>query len=498
MSADRPIDDDPDAAALDARAIAVIGLDCRVPGASDAATFWRLLCAGRDAVVRWPAPAGFVRAHGALAGVARFDAARFGLSPADAAALDPQQRLLLLSAWRALEDAGLAVPRRAADAGPRIGVFVAGGLSPYGLAQLQAHADDPEADPVQLDAVGALPDHLAPRLAHHLGLRGPALGVQATCAGGLAAVHQAVWALRHGLCDVALAGGVRVATPFDRPLRWRAGGPLSPSGRCRPFDAEAEGIVGGSGVGVVVLRPLDAAQAHGDPIRAVIRGIALTQDGGVGAGYRAPAADGQVDAYRAALADAGLAPSAIDVVETHGAGTPVGDAVELAALAAVYGRDPSRRAAPLVLGGVKSNLGHLDAAAGIVGLIKTALMLERAHVPPTLHHAAPRAELADLPFAVGVAGRDWPMRDAHASSPSPRRAAVTAIGLGGTNVHAVLTSPPPSLTHPASGAPALVPVSAISEAACAAAARRIGAHLARRPAALDAIAQTLQDGRRPA
>ncbi|MFF4414583.1 beta-ketoacyl synthase N-terminal-like domain-containing protein [Streptosporangium sp. NPDC001559] len=416
-------------------AVAIIGMSGRFPGASDLAAFWANLCDGvcsitdfseeelRDAGVgeeelRNPA---YVPSKGYLAGADRFEAELFGFNPAEAVALDPQHRQLLETAWSALEDAGHD-PRRPPR---RTGVYVGGGLSEHMIA---AHADPGLAARYGAMHLRVMTDRefLAGWISYRLGLDGPSLTVQTACATSLTAVHLAAQALLLGECDTALAGGVSIDSVRRRGYLYRSGGIFSPDGRCRPFDEKAAGTVPGNGVGLVVLRRLEDAAADGDPIRAVIRGSAITNDGSAKVGFTAPSVDRQAAAIVEAWAAAGLDPAQAHYLETHGTATELGDRIEIASASAAFAG-----AGHCLIGSVKSNLGHLDTAAGVAGLIKTVLMLENRTLVPSANVIRPHPDLRlqASPFDLVTAVSPW------TSSRGTRRAGITSVGIGGTNVH---------------------------------------------------------------
>ncbi|HEX6373717.1 MAG TPA: type I polyketide synthase [Longimicrobium sp.] len=479
--------------------LAVVGMSGRFPGAADVAALWRNLRDGVDAVsaltdedLRRAGVPGelradprYVRAEGVLEGADLFDAGFFGLSAREAAMLDPQQRIFLECAWHALEDAGHDPARFAG----RVGVYAGAGAGGY-LAQLLA---DPrrarELDPTALRLANDR-DFLPARVSYKLGLQGPSVNVQTACSTSLVAVHLACQALLSGDCDMALAGGVTVAIPQGAGYLYRPGSVRSPEGRCRAFDADAAGLVSGSGAGVVVLRRLDDALADGDTVRAVVLGSAVGNDGAQRIGFTAPCVPGQAAVLRAALAAAGVPPDSIGYVEAHGTGTELGDPIEVAALCEAYG---PRAPGSCALGSVKTNLGHLDAAAGVTGLIKTVLSLQHGELVPSLHFRRPnpRIDFGRNPFQVVTALRPW------TRSGVPRRAGVSAFGLGGTNAHVVLEEAPAG--EPASPGREwqLLTVSARTPAALEAAASALAAHLRAHPAPpLADVAYTHAVGRR--
>ncbi|MEU8238199.1 type I polyketide synthase [Actinoplanes missouriensis] len=431
-----------------AEPIAIVGIGCRFPGGADTpAAFWDLLCAGVDATRELPADRWEVGKFydpadtklgkmstfrgGFLDRVDGFDAHFFGISPREAVWLDPQQRLLLACAWEAMEDGGL-VPEHLA--GSDTGVFIGGFTLDYQLLQnygvysryeLQSHS-----------ATGMMMTMLANRLSYTFDLRGPSLTVDTACSGSLVAVHLAAQAIRNGECSVALAGGVNVMIAPNMTIAESKGGFLSPDGRCKTFDASANGYARGEGAGVVVLKPMSAALRDGDPIYALVTGSAVSQDGHTN-GITVPNGDAQEAAMRTAYRRAGVAPHQVRYVEAHGTGTPVGDPIEASAIGRVMseGRDPGDR---VRLGSVKTNIGHLEAAAGVAGLIKTALALKHGRIPGQLHFTDPNPAIAfdRLQLSVQTGLGDWP------EGPGPRYAGVNSFGFGGTNAHVVLQEPP--------------------------------------------------------
>lgn len=485
----------------DGLGIAIVGMAGRLPGAADLDAFWAALVAGEEGLTRWSArqladagvPAevrddpAYVPVVGALERPARFDAEFFGYTPAEAELTDPQQRLLLETAWHALEDAGYA-PQRLAG---RVGVFVGGSTTGYRSQRIDADPQRRRATlPVQA-AVSTDLDMLALRVAYKLDLRGPAVTVQTACSSSLVAVHLAGQSLLLRECDVALAGGAAVRLLEPQGYRYDEGGILSPDGRCRPFDEAATGTVVGDGVAVVALKRLDDALRDGDHVYAVIRGSAVNNDGAAKAGFTAPSPHGQAEVIAEALAVAGVDPATVQYVEGHGTATPLGDPIEVRALTEVFGRG----AAPgsCLLGSVKGNVGHLDTAAGVVGLIKAALAIKHRHIPPTLHYrtANPATGLPGSPFRVSAAGEPWP------AAPHPPRAGVSSFGIGGTNVHVVLEAPPAQGDRVAPEQDRQVlAVSARSAAALDAACARLADRLeADAGLCLADVAHTLQTGR---
>ncbi|MCH9648390.1 MAG: amino acid adenylation domain-containing protein [Deltaproteobacteria bacterium] len=487
-----------------ASAIAVVGLAGRFPEAQDLGQFWSQLCAGTESLrffdrqelqeagvegelLDHPSfvPAGFL-----LDGVDRFDASFFGYSPREAQLLDPQQRLFLECSWQAMENAGYD-PERVP--GP-VGVFGGASLSTY-LLRLAAH-------PTLAASLGAweaglanAPDFVATRVAYKLNLDGPAYTVATACSTSLVAVHLACQSLLSYESDMALAGGCSVRVPHRGGYLYEESGITSPDGHTRPFDAAGRGTVFGSGAGIVVLRRLEEALEDGDRILAVIRGSATNNDGAHKVGFTAPSLQKQSAVVAEALANAGVPAASIGYVEAHGTGTELGDPIEVAALTAAY-RAETPESQFCALGSVKSNVGHLDAAAGAAGLIKTVLSLHHGQIPPSLNFETPNPEIdfAASPFFVNTELRPWERGEV------PRRAGVSSFGFGGTNAHLVLEEAPP---QPASGPSRgfqLLVLSAKTEAATSVAAERLASFVEgdaqegeSRP--LADVAFTLQQGR---
>jgi amino acid adenylation domain-containing protein len=479
--------------------VAVVGMAGRFPGADDIHAFWRnlregvesvsfftreqLLADGADpAVVDRP---DFVPAKGELRGADELDAALFNLTPRDASVLDPQHRVLLECAWSALEHAGYDPARVEGN----VGVFAGSSGSTYarGLA-----ATPEVVNAVGLDRISLWndKDQLAGGISYRMNLRGPSLSVQTACSSSLVAVHLACQSLLNCECDIALAGGVSVQVPLRRGYVYAPDGVLSPDGHCRAFDAAARGTVSGNGAGLVALKRLDDALADGDTIHAVIRGSAINNDGAQKIGYTAPSVAGQARVLSEAMSVAGVDASTVQYVETHGTGTPLGDAIELKAMSQVFSRagDGHRCA----IGSVKSNMGHLDAAAGIAGLLKTVLAISHAEMPPSLNCTVPHPEIeaAGGRVFVNTALRPWERNG------TPRRAGVSSFGLGGTNAHLVLEEAPAADESGRSRAEQLLVLSARTPTALADAAGTLADWIERESPALADAAFTLQAGRR--
>ncbi|QXV57741.1 type I polyketide synthase [Amycolatopsis sp. TNS106] len=469
--------------------IAIVGLGCRLPGGADSPErYWRLLEAGRDGIrdvpeERWEIPA----RGGFLGDIAGFDAEFFGITPGEAEAMDPQQRMLLEVAWAALEHAGIPPSTLR---GSRTGVFVGLSAGEYGHLTM--------ADPATVDvwsATGAATSIAANRLSYFFDLRGPSLTVDTACSSSLVAVHQAVQSLRRGECGTALVAGVNLLLSPAVTASFQRAGVLAPDGYCKPFDAAADGIVRGEGCGVIVLRPLKAARRAGDRVLAVIRGSAINSDGRSN-GLVAPSPGAQAGLLRDAYAAAGVEPSCVDYVEAHGTGTEVGDPIEAGALGEVLGagREPDR---PLLIGSVKGNLGHLEGAAGMAGLIKVVLALVHRRLPPTPRHQepSPHVDFAALGLRVVDTATDWPRYT------DVVRAGVSAFGFGGTNAHVVLEEWPAASFAPRgteTGRPRIFALSARSAEVLRARAADLADWLedpAHRSVPLDAVAATLARSR---
>ncbi|TDD20286.1 non-ribosomal peptide synthetase/type I polyketide synthase [Nonomuraea diastatica] len=418
--------------------IAVIGVGLRFPGATTPDEFWENLRAGRDCTTGFgdrprPDASPVVAVGGVLDDVESFDPGFFGMSPQEAALTHPAHRLFLECSYRALESAGYADRRD----GIRVAVLAGQGMTLLDY-QSPAHGGDVDLADAMGAAIGRQGDFLASRVSYRLGLSGPAIGVQTACSTSLVAVHLAVQALREGEADLALAGAAAIHLPQDAGYVHHPESVLSPSGVCRPFDAAADGTVPGNGVGVVLLKPLDAALADGDAILAVISGTAVNNDGARKAGFTAPSVQGQVDVIRTALRRARSRAEDLSYVEAHGTGTPVGDPIEFSALRQALRPDP-RAGRPCVVGSVKSSVGHLDTCSGIAGLIKVVLMLRHRRLVPTrnLRHPNPALGLGALVLADAECDSPWTREDG-----APLRAGVNSLGVGGTNAFVVVEEPP--------------------------------------------------------
>ncbi|WP_412077691.1 type I polyketide synthase [Streptomyces xanthophaeus] len=481
---------DTDTAADLSGAIAVVGMACRYPGAADVREFWDMLRGGVEGITRFDVEdliargadpdlvrrPEFVPAKGVLEGSRNFDWQFFRYNRADAGHIDPQQRVFLECASTAIDDAGIDPGRFSG----RIGVYAGSDRTPLDAGD--------DMSPL-LRVVSHEKDFVATRVSYKLGLRGPAVTVQTACSTSLTAIHMAAQALRGGECDAALAGGVAVSPPGEWGYLHEQGSILSPDGHCRPFDAKAGGTIPSEGVGVVVLKRLADALRDGDRIAAVIRGSALNNDGSDKLGFTAPSIPGQSEVIRHAHQVSEVTPRQIHYVECHGTATPMGDPVEVAALAEAFG--PGHGEATTWLGAVKSNIGHTSAAAGVAGFIKTVLMLEHRELVPTLHFTSPNPllDLHSSPFEVCTETRPWPA----GGTPT---AAVSAFGVGGTNAHVVLQAAPEREQTTEGPGPRVLTLSAASPEALGRLRQDLAGRLEGADApALDATARTLA-GRR--
>ncbi|MEV8541111.1 amino acid adenylation domain-containing protein [Streptomyces sp. NPDC051572] len=460
--------------------IAVIGLAVRLPGAPDLAAFWDLVVSGRRGIEHFPTTDGRVGARSQLAGMLAFDPGRFTISPHEARLMDPQQRQLLMNCVEALAHAGIADPT-----GHRVGLLAACGENTYFQRMLRETESAELPDTFRL-ALHHEKDFLATKAAYHLGLTGPAFTVQSACSSSLVGVHVAAGLLRQGDADVMLVGGVLVDTELTDGYTYRPQHIFSPDGHCRPFSADAAGTVGASGTGVVVLKPLAAARRDGDTVYAVITGSGINNDGSDKLSYSAPALAGQRAAIRTALHRSGRSGTDLGYVEAHGTGTRLGDPVEAAALRQAYGLADDARVA---LSSVKSQVGHLGAAAGVVGMVRAVLAVHHGIVPPTADFDRLNPEIEDGPFRIPVAAEPWPQG-------GPRVAAVSSFGIGGTNAHLLLEQPDAAqVAHTAHGLVPCLVLSGSSEAAVRADGRRIAAYLRARPDTYPQVLRHLQAGR---
>lgn len=430
----------------DCEPVAVIGYACHFPESPDGETFWQNLLEGRECSRRFTREEllavgldaaiiddpHYVNIGTVLDNADCFDAALFGYSRQEAESMDPQQRLFLQAVWHALEHAGYApgaVPHKT-------GVFASSRMSTYPGREALNVTEVAQVKGLQ-SLMGNDKDYIATRAAYKLNLHGPALSVQTACSSSLVAVHLACESLRAGESDMAVAGGVALSFPQQAGYRYQPGMIFSPDGHCRPFDASAEGTWAGNGLGCVVLRRLRDALLSGDPIISVILSSAVNNDGNRKVGYTAPSVAGQQAVIEEALMLAAIDDRQVGYIETHGTGTPLGDAIEIEALRNVYAPRPQDQRC--ALGSVKSNMGHLDTAAGIAGLLKTVLAVSRGQIPPLLnfHTPNPALKLEESPFTIPVSAQAW--------QDEMRYAGVSSFGIGGTNCHMIVASLPDAL-----------------------------------------------------
>ena len=482
--------------------LAIIGMAGRFPQAQNLDEFWEKLRSGTELIsffsdeelladgvdTQLLKNPNFVKAGGVMEGIELFDAHFFGYTPREAEVLDPQQRHFLECSWEALENAGYDPDRYSGS----IGVFAGCSISNYFLQNLISH-------PQLLDAMGNFQlgilndkDYLATRVSYKLNLRGPSISIQTACSTSLVAIHQACQSVLNGECEMALAGGVSISLLRKLGYLYQEGGIVSPDGHCRAFDAAAQGMVGGNGVGVVLIKRLAEALSDGDNILAVIKGSAVNNDGSLKIGYTAPSIDGQANVIAEAQAVAGVDAGRITYVETHGTGTNLGDPIEVTALTKAF-RATTDRKGFCGIGSVKTNMGHLDAAAGVAGFIKTVLSLQHKFLAPSLHFQTPnpRIDFENSPFYVVAKPTEW------GGGSVPRRAAVSSFGIGGTNAHAILEEAPVVKASSESRPWQLLLLSAKTLGALETATSNLVAHLKKEPQInLADVAFTLQVGRK--
>ncbi|MCG8620153.1 MAG: amino acid adenylation domain-containing protein, partial [Desulfobacterales bacterium] len=483
-----------------AKDIAIVGMAGRFPGAQDVNRFWENLTAGVESISfftdRELLDAGvdpemlehpdYVRAGGVIPDIDMFDAAFFDFSPKEASVTDPQNRLFLECAWEALETAGYN-PR---NCGMRVGVYAGKSMDSYFLENLYGNPDILKTAGGYQLSISNGAEFLATQASYKLDLTGPSIGVQTACSTSLVAVHMAVQSILAGECDMALAGGASVAPAQTRGYLYQKDMIASPDGHCRAFDADARGTVRGNGVGVVVLKRLADAVADGDTIYAVIKGSAVNNDGRGKIGFTAPSIEGQASVIADAQAAAGIAPETLRFIEAHGTGTNLGDPVEIAALTRAF-RNTSDKTGFCAVGSLKTNIGHLDAAAGVAGLIKTVLSLHHRKLPPSLHYKTPNP---DIDFA----GSPFYVNDKldTLNDETPLRAGVSSFGIGGTNAHMVLEEAPQAGNSPAPRDVSLLMLSAKTENALDTMIENLAVYLEQHPDInLPDVAYTLCVGR---
>jgi amino acid adenylation domain-containing protein len=487
-------------------AVAIIGMSCRFPGAESVDEYWQNLKAGAESITVFSdaellaagikpetvADPNYVKARGLIKDPELFDAAFFGISPREAELMDPQQRLFLESCWHAMESAGQVPSKIEGSVGVWGGMSTGMTNNTYLLSNLHANNSSLDAADVLPTMLGNENDYLTTRVSYKLNLRGPSINVQSACSTSLVAAAQAFQSLMTYGCDMALAGGVSVSFPQKDGYMHQEGDIGSPDGHCRPFDENARGTVFSNGVGVVLMKRLEDALADDDYIYAVIRGVALNNDGSSKVSFAAPSVDGQAEVIAMAQAIAEVEPSTVSYIETHGTGTALGDPIEFAGLVKAFG-DDSKNTGYCGLGSVKSNFGHLDSAAGVAALIKTALCLHHKTLVPTLHFNKPNPgiDLNNSPFYVCRDTKAWD------SAPLPRRAGVSGFGIGGTNAHLVLEEAPERRSEPKNDAAELLLLSAKTEVALKQAAANLAAYLqdSKQPPSLADVSHTLATGR---
>ena len=487
---------------LEGTEIAIIGMAGRFPGANNIYEFWSNLTNGIESISFFrddeinltgldPALLNdphYVKAAGVLDEVENFDADFFGFYPREAEILDPQQRVFLECAWEALEDAGYDPETYPGW----IGVYAGSAMSTYLIYHLIANRDILETVHGFQLTISSDKDFLPTRVSYKLNLRGPSVNVQTACSTSLVATHLACQSLINYQCDMALAGGVSIRLPLKQGYLYQEGGINSPDGHCRAFDENAQGTVSGSGAGVVVLKRLVDAITDRDHIYAVIKGSAINNDGSMKVGYTAPSIEGQAEVIAMAQAVSNVDPDTISYIEAHGTGTSLGDPIELSALTQVF-RTSTERKQFCAIGSLKTNVGHLDAAAGVTGVIKTALALKQKQIPPSINFLKPnpKIDFENSPFFVNTELRDWE------AGKIPRRAGVSSFGIGGTNAHAILEEVPFEDKFRQSRTCQMLMISARSENALEQASIRLGKYLvSSQEELLPDVAYTLQVGRK--
>ncbi len=479
--------------------IAIIGISGRFPGKGTVDDFWENLKNGVELISVFPnsqskelegksnGSKSPIKAGAVLDGVDQFDASFFGFNPREAEVMDPQHRLFLECAWEALENAGYDSEREARP----IGVYAGVGMSTYSRYNLYPNQSLSESIGSLQTLIGIDKDYVPTRVSYKLNLKGPSVSVGTACSSSLVAVHLACQSLLSGECDMALAAGVSVKVPQNE-LTLSPEGIISPDGQCRAFDAKANGTIAGNGIGVVVLKRLEDALADGDYIYAVIKGSAINNDGALKVGYTAPSEEGQVRVIRAAQVMAEVEPETITCMETHGTGTALGDPIEIAAMTRAF-RATTDKKGYCAIGSVKTNIGHLDAAAGIAGLIKTVLALHHKLLPPSLNFETPNPQIdfENSPFYVNTKLSEWK------ANGTPRRAGVSSFGFGGTNAHVILEEAPPLEAFSPSRSQQLLVLSAKTSSALETATANLAQHLKQHAELnLADVAYTLQVGRR--
>ncbi|KAB8316002.1 type I polyketide synthase, partial [Tolypothrix campylonemoides VB511288] len=490
------------------KGIAVIGMVGRFPGAKSVDEFWKNLCKGQESISFFSdeeleasgvdsdtlSNPRYVKAGARLSDFEMFDASFFDFSPREAEIIDPQHRILLECAWEALENAGY----KPGSGVGLTGVYVGTNMSSYFLSNLSSHRDLIESMGLSI-LYSNSQDFAATRVSYKLNLKGPSINIQTACSTSLVAVHSACQGLLNYECDMALAGGICIASVQKQGYFYQEGGITSPDGHCRAFDASSQGTIFGDGVGLVVLKRLEDALADGDRIHAVIKGSAINNDGAAKVGYTAPSVSGQAEVIAEAQALAGVAPETITYIETHGTGTALGDPIEISALKKAFAARTTQKGfcaiakrAYCAIASVKTNVGHLNTAAGVTGLIKTVLALKHKQIPPSLHfeHPNPEIDFANSPFYVNTKLSKWE------NNGTPNRAGVSSFGIGGTNAHVILEEAPVIEASSPSRPWQLLLLSAKTSTALETATAQLHTHLQQNPdISLPDVAHTLQVGR---
>ncbi|MUL37907.1 type I polyketide synthase [Gloeocapsopsis dulcis] len=487
------------------KGIAVIGLVGRFPGAKSIDEFWENLCEGRESISffsdeelkasgvnpTWLSNPQYVKAGAMLSDIEMFDASFFDLSPREAEIIDPQHRILLECAWEALANAGY----EPGASKSLTGVYIGSNMSSYFLRNLISHPELIESVGLPI-TYGNSQDFAATRVSYKLNLKGPSINIQTSCSTSLVAIHSACQGLLNYECDMALAGGISIGSLEKEGYFYEEGGITSPDGHCRAFDANSQGTIFGDGVGLVVLKRLEEAIAAGDYIYAVIKGSAINNDGAAKVGYTAPSVAGQAEVIAEAQAIAGVTPETITYIETHGTGTQLGDPIEISALKKVFARTKEKGFCAkgfCAIASVKTNVGHLNTASGVTGLIKTVLALKHQQIPPSLHFEKPNPEIdfANSPFYVNTQLSEWQ------TNGTPRRAGISSFGIGGTNAHVILEEAPEIEASSTSRPWQLLLLSAKTNTALDAATAQLHDYLQQNPdIPLPDVAYTLQVGRR--
>ena len=486
---------------LQSNAIAIIGMAARFPGADNLATFWENLKDGKESIRFFSeaellsagiepeliASPNYIRGTGTLSNITDFDAEFFSYIPAEAKFIDPQQRIFLETTWQALENAGYAQSKTSS-----IGVFAGVGHNDYLIRNIVPYVQSGNDTSVFQLIIGNDKDFLATRVSYAFNLTGPSITLQTACSTSLVAIHSACRSLIDGECEMALAGGVAIKVPHISGYLHEEGMISSRDGHCRAFDEHANGTVWGSGAGVVLLKPLDKVIEDRDTIHAVIKGSSINNDGSAKVGFTAPSVAGQLAVIKQALANADVAPDSISYIETHGTGTDLGDLIEITALKEVFPTTESNNT-DCAIGSVKTNIGHLNTAAGIAGLSKTVLALQHKQIPPTLHFqkANPKLGLEKSRFYVPTEIEEWAPKN------HPRRAGISSFGIGGTNAHVILEEAPPKPTSHSRHQWQIIPFSAKTPTALKLLEDEFSQYLkSEHPPNLEDIAYTLAVGRK--